>query len=121
MDKVKLIKKKSISKKKLLDAKVIELMKEKIGELSPEGQKVVRQEIDNYLKENGLGILILSSFNKNGETDLKINTIRTHEKHIKETFKEIFNKEPKTKQIIQELLIGENPNKNQETLLRMVR
>lgn len=108
-------------KKKTTNSEVIEIIKERIGEISPEGQKIVRREIDNYLKENCLGILILSSFNQNGQTDLKINTIRTHEKHIKETFKELFIKEPKTKQIIQELLLGENPNKDQETLLRMVR
>ena len=120
MDKVKLIKKKSISKKKLLDTRIIELMKEKIGELSPEGQKIVKQEIDNYLKEKGLGILILSSFNENGQTDLKINTIRTHEKHIKETFIGVFNKEPKMKQIIQEILQEENPQ-DQEILIKMIR
>ena len=93
-----------ISEKKSVNARVIEIIKERVGEVSPAGQKMAKQEVNDYLKENGLGILILSRFDKNGKTSVKLDLIRTHEKHIKETFKTLFENNPVIKQKIIELL-----------------
>ena len=111
------------SNKKPIGAKVIEIIKEKMGEVSPEGQKVVRQEIDSYLKENGLGILILSRFDEKGETIVKLDSFRTHEKHVKDTFKKLFENSPKLKNDILELLNEEQntAEKDKEILIKMVR
>lgn len=114
---------KNTSKKKPINAQVIDLIKQKIVPVTEEGKNNIKNQINKYLEEKSLGLLILSGFNENGETDIKLDLLRTHERHIKETFKKIFQDHPDLKKNIVEILNEEtNYLKNdKEILIKMVR
>jgi len=83
---------------------LITTIKQALPEIPKKKKAEVIKEINEFLDNHGIGILILATFDEQGNADLRLKMVRTHKEHSVKTFKEFFAEFPQIKNDIKEIL-----------------
>ena len=96
--------------------KAIDLIKEALPEIPIEKKKSAKKEVDAFLENHGIGMLILSTFDEAGNTEMKLNMVRSYKRHSKQTFQKLFEEFPQLKEDLREMFEEENQKRRNENI-----